>query len=148
MPVNPLIGVISMARRDGGPRKSPTGLGDLAAAVDLDWSVVRADDVDGNRMSTEVEPPTELCHLLTVRGDDGALTAYPVDSWCHTGWQGPSLLDRLPPGGTDRLDLASPPASGLHVDVPDRTAHLWLGFTGDGLRAGRAGAVARMAGGA
>lgn len=109
------------------------GIGDLAAAVNVDRSVVRSANPDGRRMPTEVVPPTEPCHLLTVRHADGRLAAYPVDNWCHTGWQGPSLLDRLPPGGVDRLALADLPESGLHVDVPERTVSLWLGYTGDGL---------------
>jgi hypothetical protein len=103
------------------------GLGDLAANVSVDRSVVRA---LGDRSMPDDLQPTPLaewpCHLVTVRDESGRLTVYPF-GWAedHGAWQGPGLLDRLPAGGLTQVNLPVIPDSGLHVDVRSRTAGAW-----------------------
>ena len=109
------------------------GIGDLAAAVGVDRSVVRQVDDEEQIMPDELFDPEEGCHLLTVRDADGELTVYPLMGDCHTGWQGPALLERLPGPGLHGLELPVPPESGLHVDVRERTVEAWLGYTSTGL---------------
>ena len=110
------------------------GIGDLAAAVGVDRSVVRQANEDERRMPQELETgPDWDTHLLTVRDADGELTVYPLMGDCHTGWQGPALLERLPEQGLRTLELTEPPQSGLHVDVRERTVEAWLGYTSTGL---------------
>lgn len=110
------------------------GIGDLAAHVGVDRAVVRAADEDERSLPGELEDDPEWpCHLLTVRDAAGGLTAYPFWSDCHTAWQGPGLLERLPAEGVARLDLSVLPESGLHVDVRTHTAGAWLTGSGTGL---------------
>ncbi|GAB3958678.1 hypothetical protein GCM10029978_004100 [Actinoallomurus acanthiterrae] len=103
------------------------GLGDLAAQVGVDRSVVRVSD--DRIMPDDLQPnPSEDWppHLVTVRDEADRLTAYPFD-WAddHSAWQGPGLLDRLPAGGLAQVNLPVIPESGLHVDVRSRTAGAW-----------------------
>ncbi|HEY8480553.1 MAG TPA: hypothetical protein VIL71_12040 [Spirillospora sp.] len=42
-------------------------------------------------------------------------------------------MDRPPAGGLPRKDLGDIPVSGLHVDVPARTAGVWVGTSCTGL---------------
>lgn len=110
------------------------GVGDLAAAVGVDRSVVRKVDEEERQMPRHLE--TDLsweCHLLTVCDADGELTIYPLTRDCHTAWQGPALLERLPERGLRGLELSRLPYSGLHVDVRTRTAETWLTYTSTGL---------------
>lgn len=110
------------------------GLGDLAAHVGVDRRVVRSIDEDARRLPKELHTdPDWPCHLLTVRDESGGVTAYPFLEDCHTAWQGPALLERLTVRGLDRLELPELPVSGLHLDLADRTAGVWLGGTGTGL---------------
>lgn len=109
------------------------GIGDLAAAAGIDRSVVRRPDEEERDLPRETETDLEWSvHLLTVRAA-GETTAYPLFSEAHTAWQGPGLLGRLPVGGRGRLALGTLPASGLHVDVPARTAGVWLSHCSRGL---------------
>ncbi|WP_049576419.1 DUF6221 family protein [Streptomyces sp. SBT349] len=105
------------------------GIGDLAAAVGVERSAVRGADPDARRMPDRTEAGADLdelpCHLVTVLRADGGFSAHPLDRWAHTGWQGPSLRERLPPGGAERLDLPLVPDSGIHVDEAARTVRLW-----------------------
>ncbi|KRV47853.1 hypothetical protein AQ490_05700 [Wenjunlia vitaminophila] len=114
------------------------GPGDLVAAVGLDRAVVRARVAHPapDRTESDLSRPV---HLLTVRHADGVLHAWPLGRDEHSGWQGPVLLDRLPAGGAERLDLGAVPASGTHVDVGERTVGVWTGSTCPGLLPALAG---------
>ncbi|WP_412517666.1 hypothetical protein K8Z49_04525 [Actinomadura madurae] len=109
------------------------GIGDLAAAAGFDRSLVRSPDRDERAVPEETETdPDDMHHLLTVRTAEG-ITVYPLYWELHTAWQGPGLADRPPAGGLPRRDLGTVPVSGLHVDVPARTAGAWVGASCTGL---------------
>jgi hypothetical protein len=110
------------------------GVGDLAVASGVDRSVVRAPDEDERALPDAVLPDEwiDRVHLLTV-STGGGITAYPLCDDVHTAWQGPGLLDRLPTGGTSRLELPELPESGLHVDAGARAVGVWLTGSGTGL---------------
>lgn len=120
--------------RDWNVRWAYDGIGDLAAQVGVDRSVVRADAPDAREMPDRVETDlTWACHLVTVRRSDGGLSAWPLWQDCHTAWQGPAVLDRLPEGACERLALDAVPESGLNLDVAERVAGVWVGDTAPGL---------------
>jgi hypothetical protein len=109
------------------------GIGDLAAHVGVDRRIVRSPNADERRMPERVEEDLDWpVHLVTVRSGTGRLVAYPFRD-CHTAWQGPALVDRLPGPGVARLDLSELPASGLHVDVAGRQVGVWMSQWGTGL---------------
>jgi hypothetical protein len=102
------------------------GVGDLAAASDVDRSVVRRPFEDEWLLPDTALPADhdDAVHLLTVVS--GGVTAYPLPDEIHTGWHGPRLLNRLPAGGLARVELPELPASGLHIDAGARAVGVWL----------------------
>ncbi|QLY29348.1 hypothetical protein H0264_29345 [Nocardia huaxiensis] len=108
------------------------GIGDLAAAAGFERDMVRKPDDDERALPAQLTADLDDAHLLTVRTTH-VLTVFPLPYFLHTAWQGPALLDHLPPGGTPRLALTGLPCSGLHVDIPARTAGVWLRDNSSGL---------------
>ena len=128
------------------------GIGDIAAYVGVDRAAVRSVDrerltadptavweLDSPLLADDAEPEVNLqgsYRLLTVRTDDGVrswVLDHPDDG--HPAWLGPGLLERLPGPGHPRVRLAGLPDVGLHLDVPARTAGVWVGWTCPGLLA-------------
>jgi hypothetical protein len=66
-----------------------------------------------------------LCHLVSVVDATGRLRMWPL--WWHLSkaWHGPSLLDKLPGRGVQRLTLGKIPEGGVHIDVPRKTLGAW-----------------------
>lgn len=128
------------------------GIGDLAAYVGVDRAAVRsvsrdrlaadptvAWELDDLLLADGTEPEVNAqgsYELLTVRTGEGVrswVLDHPADG--HPAWVGPRLLDRLPGPGYPRVRLTGLPDVGLHVDVPARTAGVWVGWTCPGLLA-------------
>lgn len=79
------------------------------------------------------EDTSRLHHLVTVRGSDKVVRAWPLWWGSSAAWHGPNLVDRLPRPGFDALTLATVPESGVHVDVPAKILGVWLTSPDPGL---------------
>lgn len=72
------------------------------------------------------ESTDTLHHLVTVIDGIGRLRAWPLWWGSSAAWHGPELLQMLPGAGTASLQLGKVPASGVYVNVPNKTLGVWM----------------------
>jgi hypothetical protein len=126
------------------------GIGDLAAYVGVDRTVVRA--LDMTRLTAAPQVPYELDELVLSAGaepDPHRAPSYELvtistaeghRAWVldhelgrHLAWLGPTLIDQVPGPGFDRARLSGFPSAGLHIDLRGREVGFWTAETCPGL---------------
>lgn len=82
-----------------------------------EWSKCPTTELARNRKA--------LCQVVSVLDSEGRLRVWPLRWTVSQAWHGPSLLDRLPGPGLDRLKLRTIPEGGVHIDISRKTMGEW-----------------------